>query len=145
MRVNIIDPLFLTDQHLLAEYREILLLLGHVKKHPKLNNIPENYTLGTGHINFFKNKILYLKNRHDLLVKELLKRKYNIKLEANINDFEDKYINDWKPRDKDFDIILERIKNKIYMKPEFYTYYREHKSLDFFDNLIKRCLRSSVG
>ena len=56
VRINIINPKKLADQHLVAEYNEILMLIGHIKKFPKINNPPKNYTLDKGHINFFKNK-----------------------------------------------------------------------------------------
>ena len=35
VRVNIINPNKLADQHLIAEYNEILMLLGYVRKYPK--------------------------------------------------------------------------------------------------------------
>ena len=36
VRINLIHPKKLADQHLIAEYNEILMLLGHVKKFPHL-------------------------------------------------------------------------------------------------------------
>lgn len=57
IRINLIDPVKLSDQHLIAEYNEILMLLGYVRKYHKVENIPENYKLGTGHIKFFKKKL----------------------------------------------------------------------------------------
>ena len=61
VRINLINPKKLTDQHLIAEYNEILMLLGYVKKYPKLEKIPSKYNLGKGHMLFFKNKLKYLK------------------------------------------------------------------------------------
>ncbi|MBU3923323.1 MAG: pyrimidine dimer DNA glycosylase/endonuclease V, partial [Nanoarchaeota archaeon] len=61
VRINLINPSKLTDQHLIAEYNEILMLIGHIKKFPNIYSQPKTYTLGKGHINFFKNKIKYLK------------------------------------------------------------------------------------
>ena len=52
VRINIIEPRKLADQHLIAEYNEILMLFGYVRKHPRRENIPERYLLGPGHIKF---------------------------------------------------------------------------------------------
>ena len=73
VRINLIKPRFLSDQHLIAEYDEILMLIAYIKKYSKTNldKIPNNYSLGKGHILFFKNKVLYLKNRHEKLKKEM--------------------------------------------------------------------------
>ena len=71
VRVNLISPKLLSDQHLIAEYNEILMLLGYVRKYPKLVGIPKDYCLGKGHILFFKDKLGYLKERHELLKKEM--------------------------------------------------------------------------
>ena len=57
VRINLINPRYLADQHLIAEYDEILMLLGYVKRYPKIDDIPTNYCLGKGHIRFFKDKI----------------------------------------------------------------------------------------
>jgi len=73
VRVNLINPGCLADQHLIAEYAEILMLVGYIKKHPEKDNIPARYTLKTGHMRFFKDKALYLKKRHEQLIKEMKK------------------------------------------------------------------------
>ena len=78
VRINLINPKKLADQHLVAEHNEILMLLGYVRKHPMCLNIPETYCLGRGHIKFFKNKLLYLKKRHELIKKEMIKRAENL-------------------------------------------------------------------
>ncbi len=76
VRINLINPRYLSDQHLIAEYDEILMLLGYVKKYSilKLEEIPKKYCFGEGHIKFFKNKLLYLKRRHELIKKEMQNR-----------------------------------------------------------------------
>jgi deoxyribonuclease (pyrimidine dimer) len=58
VRINLIKPNYLTDEHLIAEYNEILMLLGYVRKYPKLNNnIPKEYKLGKGHILFLQRQL----------------------------------------------------------------------------------------
>ena len=60
VRINLVHPKKLADQHLIAEYNEILMLIGYVRKYPPLENIPDSYKLGKGHVKFFKNKLDYL-------------------------------------------------------------------------------------
>jgi deoxyribonuclease (pyrimidine dimer) len=137
VRVNLIQPKYLTDQHLIAEYAEILILLSYVKKYPKEENIPKNYCLGTGHMVFFKNKLKYLKKRHDFLIKEMKHRGFKPKKSVNLNEFDKKLCKDWKHNKKDLCIIKKRIIQRINLKPSFYKYYRKNKSKKFYDNLIK--------
>ncbi len=74
VRINLLNPKNLSDQHLIAEYLEIMMLAGYARKHPSLDGIPERYCLGKGHIKFFKNKLKYLEKRHGLIKKEMLRR-----------------------------------------------------------------------
>jgi len=136
VRINLINPVKLTDQHLIAEYNEILMLLSYVKNYPNLNNIPKNYCLGTGHIRFFKDKLLYLKNRHELLKKEMHKRGFATNKTINLSGFPKQLLNNWKPNSEDYQIIKERIKNKINLKPDFYRYYGKYKGKGFLISLL---------
>ncbi|MBN1157597.1 endonuclease, partial [Candidatus Woesearchaeota archaeon] len=79
VRINLVEPKKLTDQHLVAEYNEILMLIGHVRKHPEIKAMPKEYILGKGHILFFKNKLVYLKKRHELIKNEMLRRGFKPK------------------------------------------------------------------
>lgn len=59
-----IDPSDLTDQHLLAEYREMIRIPNHVlKRDVLLHKIPESFRLGRGHVTFFYDKIQFLHER----------------------------------------------------------------------------------
>jgi deoxyribonuclease (pyrimidine dimer) len=138
VRVNLIDPKNLSDQHLIAEYNEILMLLGYVKKYPKLGQIPSEYTLGKGHILFFKNKLRYLKKRHELIKKEMKKRGFITKKKIKLSEFKKELINDWKPNKKDKEIIKKRLISKINLKTNFYKYYGQNKTKKFFIDLIKK-------
>jgi len=122
VRVNIISPKLLADQHLIAEYNEILMLFGYVKKHPKTGKIPKEYCLGKGHMLFFKNKLKYLKKRHELLKKEMLRRGFIPKKTISLKGFPRKLLNGWRPKEKDFRIIKKRLREKISKKPGFYKY-----------------------
>jgi len=136
VRVNIINPKKLADQHLIAEYNEILMLLGYVKNYPENKNIPDNYVLGKGHIKFFKNKLKYLENRHKIIKKEMNMRNFKTNKTINLKYFPEELINNWIPKKEDFEIIIKRIKEKINKKPYFYRYYGEQKPKEFFFNLL---------
>lgn len=67
-----IDPADLTDQHLLAEYREMVRIPNHVMRHEiRLDKIPKSFRLGRGHVTFFYDKIQFLHQRF-ILIKETM-------------------------------------------------------------------------
>ena len=139
VRINLINPKYLADQHLIAEYVEIMMLFGYVKKYPIVeeNKMPGKYCLGKGHIIFFKNKLMYLKKRHELLKKEMKKRNFETKKTIFLKKFSNKLINDWKPLKTDKEIIKKRLLWKIMKKPEYYRYYGEKKTKTFWKEIIK--------
>jgi deoxyribonuclease (pyrimidine dimer) len=137
VRINLINPGKLADQHIIAEYNEILMLLGYVRRYPEPKNIPEKYTLGKGHIKFFKNKLQYLKNRHELLKIEMKKRGFATNITINLSEFNVKLINDWKPNNKDKKIIKKRLIEKFNLKPNYYKYYGINKPKEYFIELLK--------
>ncbi len=137
VRINLIHPKKLADQHLVAEYTEILMLLGHVRKFPHLKDIPKEYTLGKGHIKFFKDKLKYLKKRHELIKKEMKKRGFVPKKTIDLKDFAEHLLGDWSPSFDDINKIKKRLKEKIELKPTFYKYHRKNKKKEFFLNLLK--------
>ena len=137
VRVNLISPKKLADQHLIAEYNEILMLLGYVRKYPMKEGIPKDYCLGKGHIKFFKDKLLYLKKRHEKLKKEMVIREFIPKKKIDLSEFEKNLRKDWKPSTKDFLIIKERLRQKIILKPDYYRYHGKKKSKKFFLDLLK--------
>ena len=69
-RINIIAVSELTDQHLIAEYREITMVPAALKRtlNSKAgfskNKIPDKFTLNRGHVYFFYDKGLYLDKRY---------------------------------------------------------------------------------
>lgn len=127
-RINMVPPEELTDQHLMREYQELPRVLALVKKTqekgklPKDLKISEKYILGTGHVLFFYNKLSYLKKRQEKLVKELLKRGYNIKFTEglDLSSFENVWLNDYHPTIEDIELSRSRINEKIAMKPDWY-------------------------
>jgi deoxyribonuclease (pyrimidine dimer) len=140
VRINLINPKYLADQHLIAEYDEILMLLGYVKKYPKIipGTIPEKYCLGKGHIKFFKNKLIYLKKRHEKLKREMRKRGFATNISIILSSFPKTLHNDWMPKKVDLIIIKKRIIQKIAKKKDYYRYYGKPRSQNYLINFIKK-------
>ena len=111
----------LTDEHLLAEHREI-------KRLPKcyikalssgsINRIPKKFCLGTGHVTFFLDKNLFTFKRYNDLHEECKRRGFSvedysknwdeIKSYATSNHFKD-YI----PTIEESELLIERISKRI--------------------------------
>lgn len=128
-RINIISPSELTDQHLIAEYREIFMVAGSLKRTLISKSgfveskVPKNFTLNNGHVYFFYNKGKYLYKRYNLIIKEMKSRGF--KPDENRIFPKDIFImnnlfNDWEPNQNDIKIIRKRINDKIAMKPSWY-------------------------
>jgi deoxyribonuclease (pyrimidine dimer) len=128
-RINIIDPTELTDQHLIAEYREILMVGGSLKR--TLNSksgfqqsrVSERYTLNRGHVYFFYDKGRYLHKRYLHLIYEMRFRGFNPDMGRRFPTemfVDNNLYNDWSPSIEDYKIIRERIQQKIDMKPDWY-------------------------
>lgn len=130
MRCNIIDPTRLTDQHLIAERRELRmippLLSKRIKSHGLVtHDIPKQYCLGSGHQKFWLDKFLYLEKRYISLTDEMINRKFK----PNLDYFLDTRLakeygmyNDWEPKSYDIEIIKFRLIEKIKQKMSWYKY-----------------------
>ena len=128
-RINIVEPSELTDQHLIAEYREITMVPGSLRRTlvSKIgyqeSKVPKQYTLNDGHVYFFYNKGLYLYKRYRQLVIEMKRRGFNP--DKNRKFPKDIFIdnnlyNDWTPTIEDYIIIRQRIAERISSKPNWY-------------------------
>ncbi len=131
VRVNLINPRYLSDQHLIAEYNEILMLASYIHKHQGLDGMPERYSLGRGHMKFFKDKVAYLKRRHELLKEEMRRRGFRADKSIEVEKFPPRLRGDWSPSSDDLQIIKKRLIEKIESKEDYYRYNRSkiHKSL----------------
>lgn len=124
VRVNLIDPKNLSDQHLIAEYYEIAILVSYIRRYPDLSNIPATFRLGTGHMRFFKDKVLYLSKRYKKITDEMERRKFRVGKSLEVKGFGEPYMNDWLPRNEDVELVKLRLKEKVMEKGDgFYRYY----------------------
>jgi len=127
-RINIIPVSELTDQHLIAEYREITMVPAALKRTLRSKvglrkeKISRRFTLNTGHVYFFYDKGLYLNKRYDEIVSEMKERGFkpdpNRRFPKHV--FPRYLYNDWMPSLDEQKIIRQRIEEKIAMKPNWY-------------------------
>ena len=130
-RINLVPPEELADQHLVAEYREIFMVGSSLQRslrsknwNTTINNLPEKFTLNTGHVKFFYNKGLYLENRYNDIVYEMMCRgmKPDGKRVWKLSQWPVELRGDWEPSSDDLMLIRERIKTRINQKPGWYRW-----------------------
>ena len=131
-RINLVQPDELSNQHLVAEYREIFMVGSSLQRSLRSLNwdktkqtLPEEFTLNVGHVKFFYNKGEYLHKRYLELAKEMSRRgmKPDKDRKFKREQWPDELYNDWQPKDKDLIIIRERIREKIAQNPDWYKWY----------------------
>ena len=128
-RINLVDPSELTDQHLIAEYREIFMVGGSLKRTLvsksgyQESKVPKKYTLNKGHVYFFYNKGKYLDKRYQQLITEMKRRGFEPDQKRIFPKqifIDNNLYYDWQPNEEDYKIIRQRIEQKIAMKPDWY-------------------------
>lgn len=129
-RINAdLDPKTLKRMHLLAELREITMVPASLRRSLRtrmqndiLRSISKQFTLNTGHVKFFYNKLQFLQNRFDRLVAEMQARGYTpdtSRKEAFLG-FDNVWYGDWESTPADDAIVTERINLRIAQKPHLY-------------------------
>jgi len=125
-RINILNPAELTDQHLLAECRELPRMFTYIEQHgdPK-RSIPPAYTLGAGHMLFMTNKAEYLFGRMLDLLAEHYDRGY--RFDFDLDGWEKRFDNlpawcknDYTVTEEALAINRQRIAERIASKPHYY-------------------------
>lgn len=125
-RINVVPVQELTSKHLVAEYREIVRVFALVRKAQstgltisnfhKMRKVPPDYTLGTGHVTFFYNKLGYVLKRYHSLIEEMRNREYNpnpisdSELQLNINS---SWFGDYIPTRNAIEINRQRIQLRL--------------------------------
>jgi hypothetical protein len=105
----------LCDAHLIKERIELLRIPNAIKSGKAVvKDIPRSFTLGTGHVKFFYDKLGYLRERYDELTLECIERDFNI------TDFSDSFLglpsnlcNSYEERDIDRKIVVERVNERL--------------------------------
>jgi hypothetical protein len=114
-RINVgILPEELPSKLLIAEHREIKRIPNVVKSGKfSLKNQPILFTLGTGHVKFFYDKLLFLRNRYNQIYAECRRRGFNVQNYSSAWDgIEDSNMQDYTSNLRDREIVLERITSK---------------------------------
>ena len=126
-RINVIPVEELTDQHLMAEYRELPMVPAAARRSDPAKFKPTTaYTLNKGHVMFFYDKKNYLLNRWLSLIEELYRRGYAIDPSARTVHWTalDKFPQtDWQPDSYAVSINMQRIIERINQKPHWYRKY----------------------
>jgi deoxyribonuclease (pyrimidine dimer) len=125
-RVNLVEVSSLYDQHLIAEHKEILQLMGSYRKSLYSKNgifgIPREFTLNKGHVKFFYNKIAYLHKRFKEIQIEMELRGFKSNKEFSLEHVKPEHYNDWSPSNDDIDLVFNRIKEKLDKRPGWYKF-----------------------
>ena len=114
-RINCgIPPKKLSNKHLIAEHREIKRIPNTIRSGKAVvKNIPEKFTLGTGHVKFFYDKLEYLYIRYNQIYEECISRGFNVQYYGDSwADVPQHLYNNYNPTKEDIQIIEERILSK---------------------------------
>lgn len=100
-RINCVPPEELSRQHLVAEYRELPRVFALADKaYPKRDKFvaPSQYTLGTGHVKFFYQRLAYCSRRFFQLKEEMLRRGYKPSYQyPPLVEVGTEWFQDWEP------------------------------------------------
>ena len=128
-RINTVDVKVLTDQHLMAEYRELPMVLAAARRSRPEKFVPSHeYTLNKGHVKFFYDKRAWLESRYSHLINELRNRGYNINPESRVVEFSnlDKFPQTpWAPNIRDIGTNRARLVERIAAKPRWYRFHKK--------------------
>jgi deoxyribonuclease (pyrimidine dimer) len=124
-RINSAIPVrCLTDEHLLAEHREIKRLPYCLRKSLESSNslvsrIPKEFVLGRGHVMFFLDKMQFTLKRYQQLHAECLRRNFKVTdYSDNWHDIEPKYMNDYTSTSAERSLLVERITQRLSESPK---------------------------
>lgn len=118
-RINVIPPRELSRKHLVAEYRELPRVFTGVRKAvargltPQDFDTPHEYTLGTGHVVFFYDKLYYVAMRYIDLVAEMQARGYHVSFpRPNIDGIPASWFGKYTPTREALAINLKRLRER---------------------------------
>jgi len=128
-RINVVPPILLLDQHLLAEKKEINQLAGQLTKslrsiHWTYSTLPREFTLGAGHVKFWYLRGKFIRRRYAEVYAECVRRGFKVN-----DNFNDVWLNkpaifnsDYEPTVSSIALIKSRISDRVLEKKTFYRY-----------------------
>jgi hypothetical protein len=109
-RIDPLEPVEMPDSILRYNVRTV----AYMGSQPPKSDVPERFVLGKGHINFYKNKGLWLMKQHDKLFDEMDKRGLNTTVKKlNILHWPPECMNDWEPDKTAIALSLAKIAEKV--------------------------------
>lgn len=130
-RINVIPVEELSDQHLIAEYRELPRIIK--QEHIYVGDAPNKYVLGKGHIKWAIKHGNFCMYRYYLLCEEMKYRGFKVNysyedLDKLATDNQIRlYTQNYWPTDDDIELSRNRIKEKLAMKPQWYKWTNRQK------------------
>lgn len=125
-----IKPIHLTDEHLLAEHREIKRIPNDLLKRPFATtrlDIPEKFCLSHGHVRFFRDKLKFLYRRYRDIRAECKRRNFKVDdYSEPFKTLEELGIGqgEYTPTFEEHALLRERITERIMESPkEAFHYY----------------------
>lgn len=122
-RINVVRPVELCDQHLLAEHREITRIPNMiVNGKAKLDGeYPDSYRLGEGHVKFFYPRLKWLHSRYNAVHRECVLRGLKVSYKWP-TDVPARLYGDWKPNEESIEENRMRIKERMPAKARWREY-----------------------
>lgn len=121
----------LTDEHLLAEHREIKRLPSYylkAKTSGALQRIPKEFCLGTGHVTFFLDKFAFSMTRYMEIRNECERRGFNVPDYSPLWKVVERNScwRNYKPTKEERKLLVGRISERIQSSSkDFFHYYGE--------------------
>lgn len=129
-RINVISVKELSNQWLLAEYRE---LPRCIKQNISIKNAPKVYCLGNGHMKWARCHIMFLLLRYKEICEEMLYRNFKINysyqdlLNWAYTNIDNNLFCEYIPTKDDINLNQQRLIEKYNIKPEFYKWTKRNK------------------
>jgi deoxyribonuclease (pyrimidine dimer) len=130
----------------MAEYREIVRVVklantAFLKSGSSIKflqkNLPKEFTLGTGHVKFFYDKLLYIKLRYDRICKELVERGFEITpIKFLLESSHTILVNDWVANAAVLLTVKERIISNASKSTQQIRFHKHKISLEEYKFLI---------
>lgn len=126
-RINLIPVEHLSDQHLMAEYRE-LPRVRHLHPREQMPLISANYVLGKGHVLFFYNKGCWLEDRHARLIHEMQYRGFATNIpQLDLKHWPAGAMNMWYPSPLEAHLSWKRIRSRLGTSKRPHTWTRRSR------------------
>jgi deoxyribonuclease (pyrimidine dimer) len=118
-RINVVDPSILSDKALSGEWHEIPRVFTLAKDaywdnrlEAVLKKAPKEYTLGTGHVLWFYDKLGFILARYKALAVECQKRGWSVNVledDVLLKWIPKQLMNNWEPTQEAIRVNMERL------------------------------------